>query len=39
MGKIPFAASSPRLRRGFSGCPHALIFEAEIYLMDFSASQ
>jgi hypothetical protein len=39
MGKMSNATLSPPSRRSFSGCALALIFEAEIYLTDFSASQ
>jgi hypothetical protein len=39
MRKNALATPSPPPRRSFSGCALALIFEAEIYLTDFSASQ
>jgi hypothetical protein len=39
MGKMPNATLSSPPRRSGSGCARALIFEAETYLTDFSASQ
>jgi hypothetical protein len=39
MGKMPNETLSSRPRGGGSGCARALIFEAETYLTDFSASQ